>query len=156
MIEIRRPLPTEWKQIAEVYRVSDQDVSWSTANALEEAALGTDDDDGYFVLAAVDGERVVGWLWGTVNCSIVPELNPATIEGPHAFVAAIDVLPERRRAGVGRALMDAFVSEAHANGARIVALRADMGDGLEARSAFFAAIGMLPVDENGFWLRVGV
>lgn len=155
MIEVRRPLPDEWKQITEAYWASDPDENWSTEDTLEDAALVTyDDEDGYFVLAGFVDNAMVGWLWGTPSSSLVPELNPDGLEGPHAFIAAIYVRPDSRRRGVGSALMEAFAETARSSGAETVALRADMGDGLEARSAFFSVFGMVPVDENGFWRRL--
>lgn len=47
----------------------------------------------------------------------------------------------------GRALLDRFVSEAHAAGVRWVFLLPDEDEGVAGRIEFFTAAGFVPVDD---------
>ncbi|MGW9637412.1 GNAT family N-acetyltransferase [Nocardiopsis alba] len=72
---------------------------------------------GVVFVAEADGVTVgvlVGVLDGVGPCAPVPP--------PHGYVLAAAVAPGRRRRGIGRALLDRFVSEARSSGARWVFL----------------------------------
>jgi GNAT superfamily N-acetyltransferase len=81
------------------------------------------------VLVATDGDDgVVGYVLGFVHPTFYAN-------GPIAWVEEITVESSRRRAGIGRALMDAFEAWATDRGARLVALAT------RSAAAFYAALG---------------
>jgi ribosomal protein S18 acetylase RimI-like enzyme len=65
----------------------------------------------------------------------------------------IDVLPERRREGVGRTLLDTFVALARSKGHQKMWLYTDAGN--EAARRLYEGAGGDPTEKLGFWWVFG-
>jgi uncharacterized protein (TIGR00290 family) len=88
------------------------------------------------IFVAERGERVVGFV--AVQAA-VPETEPDDPPGSYALVSDLVVLPEARRGGLGRTLLDRAESYARAEGARI--LRLDVFARNAAARALYADAG---------------
>jgi aminoglycoside 6'-N-acetyltransferase I len=80
-----------------------------------------------FARAALDGDTVLGWVGGIPNPGYdgrVWELHPMVVR------------PERRRRGIGRALVEAFETEASRRGALTATLGTDDDSGMTSLSGF--------------------
>jgi ribosomal protein S18 acetylase RimI-like enzyme len=94
---------------------------------------------------ALDADAVIGWCYG------YELLRP---EGRWMmFMQQIDVLPERRREGVGRVLLDAFVALARSKGHQKMWLYTDAGN--EAARRLYEGAGGDPTEKLGFWWVFG-
>jgi GNAT superfamily N-acetyltransferase len=91
---------------------------------------------------ALDGEDVIGWCYG------YELLRP---EGRWMmFLKQIEVLEQRRREGVGRELLEAFVALARSKGHRRMWLYTDAGD--RAARGLYEGAGGAPGDAKvGYW-----
>lgn len=82
------------------------------------------------------------------------ENAPIDMEGEGLYlIQCIYVLPEYQKSGLGRALFEASIEDAQANGATGLAVEGFAGrmrDGFEYKpGAFFAHMGMTPTDKRG-------
>jgi len=94
---------------------------------------------------ALDGGAVIGWCYG------YELLRP---EGRWMMLMQqIDVLPERRREGVGRTLLDTFVALARSKGHQKMWLYTDAGN--EAARRLYEGAGGDPTEKLGFWWVFG-
>ncbi|MBQ1079847.1 MULTISPECIES: GNAT family N-acetyltransferase [unclassified Nocardiopsis] len=98
---------------------------------------------GMVVLVAEEEGRVVGWLEAVLDWAYTGPGAPAP--PPHGYVLAVVVDPERRRRGIGCALLDRYVHRAREAGVRWVFLLPEGGEGVEGRLAFFRAAGFTPL-----------
>jgi GNAT superfamily N-acetyltransferase len=97
------------------------------------------------LLVALDDEEIVGWAYG------YELLRP---EGRWMmFMQQIDVVLDRRREGIGRALLDRFVEIARSKGHRKMWLYTDAGDAV-ARRLYDGASGD-PAEKPGYWWVFG-
>ncbi|MFE9247065.1 GNAT family N-acetyltransferase [Nocardiopsis sp. NPDC006938] len=99
-----------------------------------------------FLAAVVDG-RLVGWLSGTLT-AIYPGPG-APVRPPHGYVQAVVVDPNHRRVGIGRRLVEEFVSAAGRAGVGWVFAAPDEDAGIEQRVEWLAACGFRPVVDPG-------
>lgn len=91
---------------------------------------------------ALRGERVVGWLEGTLRYEAAVDIP--RIPRPWAQVNFILCHPSMRRRGIGTALLRRFARDETSAGRRFVVLWPDRQDAY-ARTAFFTALGFRPV-----------
>ncbi len=103
------------------------------------------DDPRTHAFVALDGDGVIGWCYG------YELLRP---EGRWMmFMQQIDVIPERRREGVGRVLLDTFVALARSKGHQKMWLYTDAGN--EAARRLYEGAGGDPTEKLGFWWVFG-
>jgi GNAT superfamily N-acetyltransferase len=94
---------------------------------------------------ALDEGDVIGWCFG------YELFRP---EGRWMMVLhGIDVRQERRREGVGRALLDRFVALAHAKGHDKMWLLVDAGNDVARR--LYEGAGIEPSEKLGYWWVFG-
>jgi GNAT superfamily N-acetyltransferase len=94
---------------------------------------------------ALDGDDVIGWCFG------YELLRP---EGRWMMVlSGVDVLKERRREGVGRALLDRFVELARSKGHARMWLLTDAGNDVARR--LYEGAGSDPGEKLGYWWVFG-
>ena len=86
-----------------------------------------------YLLLALEGERVTGSLLGY-------SLAHPPLREPQFLLYEIDVRPEKRRRGIGRALVQAFIAEARAAGAFEVWVITNQSNA--AAMAMFASCGL--------------
>ena len=103
-----------------------------------DAAVVSDDAPVY---VAEERERVVGMVTLAVF---------RTLTGPKAFLDHLVVEPERRRRGIGRALVEHAIERAEAAGAARIDLTA--GDGKEAGHSLYRSLGFEERDTRSFRL----
>lgn len=87
----------------------------------------------------------MGWVSGTVR-GLYPG---APVPPPHGYVQAVVVDPERRRRGVGRRLVEAFLAAAARSGVGWVFAAPDEGEGVAGRVAWLVECGFMAVEEPG-------
>ncbi len=103
------------------------------------------DDPRTHAFVAVDGDAVVGWCYG------YELLRP---EGRWMmFMQGIDVVPERRREGVGRELLDTFVEVARSKGHQKMWLFVDAGN--DAARRLYEGAGGDHNEKLGYWWVFG-
>ena len=103
------------------------------------------DDPRTHAFAALDADQVVGWCYG------YELFRP---EGRWMMLLyGIEVLPERRREGVGRALLDRFVDLARAKGHDRMWLLTDAGHDVARR--LYEGVGDAPTEKLGYWWVFG-
>jgi GNAT superfamily N-acetyltransferase len=94
---------------------------------------------------AMDGDSVIGWCHG------YELFRP---EGRWMmFMSGIEVLQERRREGVGRALLDRFVALARSKGHAKMWLLTDAGNDVARR--LYEGAGAGPTEKLGYWWVFG-
>lgn len=73
------------------------------------------------ILVALDEDRIVGSATLELTARVEPEDDP-TLEPDEAHIRMVGVLPEMRRRGIARALMDACIERAREHGKRFITL----------------------------------
>jgi GNAT superfamily N-acetyltransferase len=97
------------------------------------------------LLVALDDEEIVGWAYG------YELLRP---EGRWMmFMQQIDVVVDRRREGIGRALLDRFVEIARSKGHQRMWLYTAAGDAVARR--LYRGAGGDPAEKLGYWWVFG-
>jgi ribosomal protein S18 acetylase RimI-like enzyme len=92
-------------------------------------------------LVAADGDEVLGWAWGH-------ELHRPN--GTRTLVLQeIEVVEAQRSQGLGRRLLDAFVTHAHERGLTRMWLFTDAGN--EAANRLYRGAGGIPGPRAGYW-----
>lgn len=127
-VSIIEATPEHFEAIALIERASGSNsaVALAGAGALEQAI-----ERGHWVAVAVDGERVLGWIWFSMEIDRGGETT--------GTVFRIAVAEEARRAGVASALLEhARAVFASREAARI---RVTMDAGDDVARAFFEAAG---------------
>ncbi|MBW4719255.1 GNAT family N-acetyltransferase [Saccharothrix obliqua] len=131
-----------------VVRVSAADAELLRAAVLEFRGVdvpvaGFLGDPASLAFVAVDGDAVVGWVWGVRQRHVVGYTQVQLYE--------IGVLPSVRRRGVGRALLEAFVEVVRAEGhAKMWLFTSE--DNVAAISLYEAAGGRPSLhDDAGYW-----
>ena len=103
------------------------------------------DDPRSHAFVALDGDDVIGWCVG------YELFRP---EGRWMMLLhAIDVVQERRREGVGRALLDRFASLARSKGHEKMWLLTDAGNAVARR--LYEGAGAQPAEKLGTWWVFG-
>ena len=145
-VAVERIRPEQWRQLRAVRLAALADSPGAFLRTLAEEAAYPDDewqrraseravgDDGASFLAFVDREPA-----GVVGGYRRPE-EPSTVE-----LVAMWSDPRHRRAGVGRALVDAVVAWAHAGGADRVVLWVMRGN--DAARTFYESVGFTCTDD---------
>jgi len=111
--------------------------------------------------AWVDGNLVRGQVARTDDGEVAGfviyypiENAPMDVDGEGVYlIQCIYVMPEHQKSGLGKALFEASIADAQANGATGLAVEGFAGrmrDGFEYKpGAFFAHMGMTPTDKRG-------
>lgn len=99
----------------------------------EAAILDFLSDPARYLILAVEGGRVAGSLSGYA-------LRPPQRREPQFLLYEIDVRPECRKRGIGRALVEAFIAEARAAGASEVWVLTNQSN--RAAMALYARCGL--------------
>jgi GNAT superfamily N-acetyltransferase len=103
------------------------------------------DDPRTHAFIALDGDAVIGWCFG------YELFRP---EGRWMMLLyGIDVLQERRREGVGHALLDRFVALARSRGHAKMWLMTDAGH--EVARRLYEGAGDQPPEKLGYWWVFG-
>jgi ribosomal protein S18 acetylase RimI-like enzyme len=136
-----------------ILRATRTDLSLATAAVaqvhqrlpLDESALAVFlDDRSNILLLAMRGERVVGSLIGH-------SLRRPHDRAPQFLLYEIDVLPEHRQSGIGKALVEGFVDKANAAGANEVWVLTNRSN--VAAMSMYRACGFDPEHQDDVMMR---
>ncbi|WP_274534013.1 GNAT family N-acetyltransferase [Nocardiopsis sp. TSRI0078] len=121
--------------------------------ALDAEAVFAPDGD-VLLVAEDDSGAPAGWLAGTFDGAYPGPDAP--VRPPHGYVQAVVADPAARRAGVGRALLEAFTATAREHGLEWVFAVPGEAPGVAGRVAWLAESGFTPVVDPGeLWPVMG-